>query len=515
MTEPRTTQFMPWLTNGGWTYWPLTRVLIASSFGAAFIASMPLGLWWLGAICALIGFVLIAPAPTNRQYVYQFIRELWANRREKRRERKRGPYRSRELREVLFETDDERQERQRLDPVQPQFIPLAGGARGYLAEISTPLNGRHTMFAVADSHGEAVASDPEQLVVVGDAFAGVLKEATAEYGPGLYGSLFFQRVPTDIEDALAYFDRQRFQSDGEAVLKLQQTYSEALAHQIDSSGGFYSGIGISVPRPRSWNKAKSLDQLADDDIRKAAGYKLTELLVNRLDAIGVKGARRPNPYETVLLLRAGLDVADIEHMYADWYVDRVNEREGHLKSFSDSLVMQSGPLPDDWAAAPTYLRVGGSYHRTFFVPGYPNQQVPAGLMQHLYNAPYDIWYGVSEVYETIDATGEKRRMKLRQLEQDAKRIDRQARGASTRPEQQEEEALTHEADSQLHFSRGGAIKKNLLASVSAMSLQGLQESEAQLRKMFRGVDLSLQTVKGRSLQVPVKLAMLGIRSDRV
>lgn len=515
MSDARTTQFMPWVTNSGWTYWPLSRIAVLGSFVIALVISLPLGFWWLGMISLLVGVGLVSPAPTNRQYVYQFIGEIYYNWREKRREKRRGPYRSRELKEVLFETDDQRTKRKAVEPVQPQFVPLQGGARGYLTEVSTPGNGRHTLFTLADSHGEAVASNPEQLVVAADQFSGVLKGAAREYGVGLYASLFFMRVPTDVEDALSYFERQRFDSDDNAVQALQASYSQALAQQIDSTGGFFSGIGISVPRPRSWNKAKSLDQLTDEEIRKAIGYRVSDLLASRLDAIGVSGVRRPTPYEATMLLRAGLDVAEIERMYIDWFVDRRNEREGKLKDFSDSLVMQSGPIPDDWSVAHNYLRVGSTYHRMFFVPGYADRHVPAGLMQHLYNAPQDIWYGISEVYETISASGEQRRMKYRRLKQDADRAGRAQRGASARVEQREEESLTDEAESLLFYSRGEAIKKNLLASVSATSLQGLAESEVALRNMFRDVNLAIQPVNGRSLQIPVKLAMLGIRSDKV
>jgi hypothetical protein len=56
---------------------------------------------------------------------------------------------------------------------------------------------------------------------------------------------------------------------------------------------------------------------------------------------------------------------------------------------------------------------------------------------------------------------------------------------------------------------------NLLACVSSGSLEGLEEASSMLRRMFRQVNLSLQPVVGRSLQIPVRLAMLGIRTEHI
>jgi len=174
-------------------------------------------------------------------------------------------------------------------------------------------------------------------------------------------------------------------------------------------------------------------------------------------------------------------------------------------------------MPDtsEWRAGTSYLRIGDTYTRMFFVPGFPNREVPAGFMQHLFNSPYDIWYQLSVIYETISQEHEKRRINLKKTGQDAKRINRVERGSSGSIEREFEEQVTREEEAQLFFSAGEAVKMNLLASVSSDSLSDLKDSEVRLRQMFREVGLDLQVVRPISLQVPTRLAMFGIRTDRL
>jgi len=231
--------------------------------------------------------------------------------------------------------------------------------------------------------------------------------------------------------------------------------------------------------------------------------------------MGATRPRRPTPFEAITLLNGTLDPSTIEQLYLDSYFDTERMKNEELTTFEESLLMQRGILPPDWQPEHTYLRIGDTYCRMFFVPDYPDPFVEAGLMRALVNASEDIWYGVSFNYETQNVGTERRRMKVRRNEADSRRIDRGKAGRSTSVAEEERDSLEEQYERIQHYSRGGVIKLNTIAWVNSASLEGLEASEDRLAQIFRNVGLPLQRVTGRSLQVPVRLSAYGIRSEKV
>lgn len=529
MQESRQThQLMPISSNTGWLYWPLGRLIVLGSFLLPIALSLIVNLGWLGLIMGAIGLVLIWPFPSKHGYGYQALHVALLSRKERRRRKRLGSYRTPALKEVLVHSDTGKASHKPVEFVQPQIIPLEGGSAGFLTEIYTPANNRHTFYAMGEGQGELVASDPDQILVHSSAFARTMANLSDDYGTDLYGALIFTRVPYNLEDAVHFLrgmDASREQAAPEpqsqrllAQLRkqreLQQDNFRAMEQQADNATDFVSAIGLSVGRPRSWSKYP-LDQIPAKEIRDAIGYKLIDQLNNDLASRGVKHIRRATPYDVSLLLKASLDLTELDSLYADWFTDKMNERSGLLKSFSDSLVMSSGFLPQDWSPSHTYLRIGDSYHRMFIVPGFPYREVPAGLLQYLFNAPEDIWYGISTVYKTIPIERERRRVKLKRSDQDSKRHDRYQRGSSASAEEEDEAFVVDSMDQRLYNSTSEAVQMNMLATVTAGSVDELNEASEKLKRMFRRVHLPLTPIKGEARQVPFRLASLGIRSDRI
>lgn len=522
----RNVQLMPIGNNSGWSYWPLPRKLILASFVLAALMAVFLGLSWVALGSFLTGFALIWPSPDNRQYIYQSIIEKQRNIKERVRNRREGPYRTSGLKEILSPNDAGVVRRKRLEHVQPQIIPLEGGTYGFLPEVYTPANGRHVLYAVADGHGAAVSGSPDRIISVSNAFSRVLAEVASEAGPGVYGALIHQRVPYSIEKAVAYFEEFRLKIMGDVsdeaslapdqqnMLQRQRDYLTLLARKAEQSNDFMSSIALSVPRPRSWSKSP-IDRIPSSDIRKALGYRMIELLTERLNDLKVTGVRRASPYDLATILTASTDLTEIHSLYADKHVDMSRERSGELVNFADSLVMRRGFIPPDWEPHSKYLRIGGTYHRMFFIPDFPNQAIDAGLLQHLFNGPYGIWYGFSTVYETIPIEKERRRATRRRREQDSRSLERAQRGSSGGAKEASEAQTISTLDEMLYRSRDDAVKANFFAWANGDTLDNLEEASGVLRKMFRDVQLPLQPVVGQSLQVPVRLASLGVRSDQL
>lgn len=513
---PNQTQFTPWITNGGWTYWPSGRRYIALTGLVTLLASIPVGMILVGIGFALICLLLILKSPINRQFVYHAFTEQHRNYKERRRDKKRGPYRTRELRDIIVTDDEGNRKRQVTNLVQPNIIPLNKGESGFLTEIHTPDTGSHTLYVMAGGLGPSISGSPEDVVDMGEAFASVLKVVDADYGDsGLTGVLFFDRRPTNAQSVINYYERKGVVSDDPSFQAIGANLRERIINQIDTTGDLQAGVAICLPRPRSWNKAKSLDTLPTSDVVAAPAYRATELLMQGLPGIGTSEVHRPTPFEAALLIRGGLDVTQTHELYLDYDADITRQKSGELASFDDSLLMQGGILPDDWSPMRSYLRIGDSFTRMFFVPNYPDRRVLGGVMQQLFEAPQDIWYGISIVYQTMGNKGERYRNRMRRFASDAKQIERAKRGSSSSAEQIDQESSIREADTLLFYSGGRTIKQNLLTYVSASSLAGLEEASTLLRQIFRDVNLPLQPVVGRSLQIPVRLAMLGINQERV
>jgi hypothetical protein len=513
--ENNAVQPLPQLSNSGWLYWPKARTIILALAILQFVISIPLGVAPISLVIAAVMVLLIWKSPNNRQFVYQVFEQFYADRKEKRHARKRGPYRTKALREVIYFDGDVKTTKPLEGPVEPGFIPLEGGKSGFLTEIRTMATGEHTLYVILDGYGAAGSGDPDDLRAANQSLVEALKEIGNEYGPGLSVSLSFARVPTNPTEALEYVERRLAETDSELGRQLADNIAEAMANQIDMSGDTFLAIAIRAPRPRSWNKAKSPSEIQTHEILQAPAYKLSEILIQRLRSMGADRPRRPTPFEAITFIHGTLDPTTIEHLYLDAYADNKRMETGELETFEESVLMKRGILPPDWQPEPTFLRIGDTYCRMFFVPEYPDPFVEAGLMRELVHAPEDIWYGISYAYETQNVGTEMKRTRFRHNEGDSRRLERATSGRSATAADEDREMLESQHERIQYYSRGGVIKLNTLAWVNSASLEGLNEAEVRLARIFRGVGLSLQRVPGQSLQVQVRLMAYNIKSEKV
>jgi hypothetical protein len=513
--EDDAVQPLPQLTNSGWMYWPKTRAVIAIVAILQFIISVPIGLALFGMFILGVMALLISKSPNNRQFVYQWFEQLYADRKEKRRALKRGPYRTKELREVIYAGEDGDVMEPLRGAVEPGFIPLDGGKSGFLTEVRTPATNEHTLYLMSDGYGAAGSGDPDDLRAANQMVVEALKEVGSEYGPGLAATLIFARVPTNLNEALAFIERRLAETDSELGQRLADNIAEAMANQSDMNGDVFLGIAIRAPRPKSWNKAKTPASIQTNEILQAPAYKLSEVLLSRMKSMGMDRPRRPTPFEAITFIHGGLDPSTIEQLYLDSFADTKRMESGELEFFEQSLLMRRGILPPDWQPEHTHLRIGDTNCRMFFVPDYPDAFVEAGLMRHLVRAPEDIWYGIAFSYETQNIGTERRRINLRRREGDSRRYQRSRYGKSSSVADEDRELIERQQERIQYYSRGGVIKLNTLAWVNSGGLQGMNASEERLAQIFRDVNLPLNRVTGRSIQVAVRLMAFGIKSEKV
>lgn len=508
-------QPLPQMTNSGWLYWPKARRIILAVAVLQFIVSIPLGLAPLALFIAAFMVGLIWKSPNNRQFVYQLFEQLWADRKEKRHIQKRGPYRSKALRDVLY-SDDGVESKIRLEgPVEPSFIPLESGRLGFLTEVRSTATNEHTLYVVMDGFSAAASGNPDDLAAANQIAVEALKEIGSQYGAGLSVALNFARVPVNPHEAFAFIERRQAETESDLGQLLSSNLAQAMANQIDMDGDTLITLAIRAPRPKSWNKAKSPAEIRTHEIVQAPAYKLTEILIERFRAAGADRPRRPTPYEAIIRLHGVLDPSTIEELYLDMFADLKRTETGELKKFDQSLLGKRGVLPPDWEPGHTHLRIGDTFSRMFFVPHYPDPFVTAGRMRELINVDVDIWYGITFAYETQNVGTESRRMSLRRNESDSRRLERAQSGRSATVEDEDREQLEWQQERMQYYSRGGVIKLNTIAWVNSTDLSLMDEAAERLTEIFRRVGLPLQRVPGRSLQVPVRLMAHGIKSQRV
>lgn len=505
-------QRLPTSTNNGWMNWPTPRLIIALGFGLFILIS--LGLMAAGArnlvlvgvtlVATLIGFFLISPF--GLFYGYE-LTGIW---RTNRKQKKRVPFRTRTLTEVLNEPDDDGElTKERVERIEPNLIPLAEGRRGIYTEIRTPENRRHTLFTIGRGIGGAIRESQAQSLAVSNGLAAVLKEVSDQHGVGLQAALYMLQVPPNFTNAHAYYNGRKFDSTNPAVLALQQSYESSLTRIQLKTGDLHTGIAISVPRPLEWSKKGITDRAVYESI----GYQVTEVLRQRLNMAMAYDIRRPNPFEVTMTVRGMLDPLGLDNLYLDWHHDKqLMDEHGNMPDFNDSLVMRSGILPEGWVRGHSYLRVGDTLSRTFYVPKFERSRVPAGLLNTLYNPSTNFMYGVSLVYTVVSATAESRRMALRRARQDSKRLERSGRGASMSAKERAEMKDLDSTEDFFYASRGLGVNMKLLAFTVGGNWDELASNEGRLRNMFRsnGVGLPLNPVMGRSLQIPFRAAMFGV-----
>ncbi len=507
-------QPLPQMNNKGWMYWPRARLVILVVTLLQLALGIGLGVAPLTLVMTMVLVTLIVKV-NAQQFGYEWVSDAYANQRERRRTAKLGPYRTKALREVIYRDDFGAKHTKPLAaPVEPGFIPLEGGKSGFLAEVRSP-TGDHTLYAILDGYGAAASGNPDDLQAANQILVEALKEMGAEYGiPGLFVALTYARVPTNMTEAAAFVESYGAEVESELGRQLRANLAEALANQADLDGDVFLLLAVSAPRPRSWNKARTPADISTRDILEAPAYKLIELLLDRFQMMGSANPRRPTPFEAITRIHGTLDPSTIEALYLDTFADNERMKTGAL-TFEQSLTVQRGILPHDWEPKPTYLRIGDTLTRMFFVPNYPDPLVEAGIMRALVNAPEDIWYGVTMAYETLNTDSEMRRMGVRRRERDTRRYERNASGRSATVADIDRAELEEQQEQIQYYSRGGVIKLNTIAWVSSESAAGLNAAEARLARIFRSTGLSLQRVAGESLQIPTRLMVYGIKSESV
>ena len=509
-------QRMPTYTNNGWTYWPLKRGVIAVTslvtalivFTLWAIGFRGIGLGWFIPIILATGAALVAPLGGLGFFGYQMTDVIRANRKAK----KSKVFQTQSLREILEDPDDDKkQSHSSVQVVEPNIIPLAGGKSGYLTELRTPSNKRHTVLTVGKGIGAGIAESQSRAKSVSDSLGFVLKQIADEYGTNVRGALYFLRVPPNFTQAIAYYTRRKFETENPAVLKSQEIYERALVEAQQKTGNLLAGIGISVPRPSEWSKG-----ITDDAVRRSIGYQITETLAQRLNLAMAYDIKRPDPFETAMVVHGMTDTLGLDNLYWNWFQDNELQDEKGVIDFNESLVMRSGILPHAWVQGHSYLRVNDTLSRTFYVPKFPYAKIPVGLLNTLYNPNgSNLMYGISAVYSVRSAQWEGRRNNLRRARPDAKSADRRRGGASARASEKAESRELDETDDFLFASQGAGISMRLMSFTVGGDWTQLGKNEATLRAMFRGngLNLPLLPIVDRSLQVPARCAMFGVAAD--
>lgn len=509
-------QRMPTYTNNGWTYWPLKRIVVAAIAlvtGLIVFAAWAVGfrgyfLGWIALFVLLVGAALVAPIGALGFFGYQTVDVMRANKRAK----KRKPFRTQSLRDILEDPDDDsKPKRASIEVIEPNIIPLAEGKRGYITELRTPGNKRHTFLTVGKGIGAGIAESPSKAKSVSDNFGHVLKQIADEHGTNLRGALYFLRVPPNFTQAIAWYMRRKFETDNPAVLNTQAIYDRALIEAQQNTGNLHAGIGISVPRPSEWSKG-----ITDDAVRRSLGYQITETLAQRLNLAMAYDIKRPDPFETAMVVHGMTDTLGLDNFYWNWFQDKELQSQKDVIDFSESLVMQSGIIPSGWVRGHSYLRVNDTLSRTFYVPKFPYAKIPVGLLNTLYNPnETNLMYGISAVYTVRSAQWEERRNNLRRAHVDAKNADRRRRGASARASEKAETRELDEMDDFLYASQGQGISMRLMAFTPGGDWEQLGRNDATLRAMFRGngLNLPLVPIVDRSLQVAARCAMFGVAAD--
>jgi len=514
MTERDTRrQSLPTHTTQGWRYRPRARgqiAVVTVVAAAVALATNPL----LSLLILLIGLALVMPAINGRTFMYTELVVTWFNARLRGERGRLGSVRV----ESLLYSDDDYLERVQTAPVEVNFLPMDNVGEQYLTEVHTPDNGRHTLYVLFDSWGAADVNDGEAMLDQVDAFGQACRNLAARYGTDLRVSMSRFTVPHDSTRQLAYFEANRYLPAGEEepgakhLESLHRDFQEAIELQATYAVDYISSISLTTVRPREWNKLKP-QHLRTEDIVGSVGYELTDVLMTYLKTHGAANVRRPDPYESTILLRGTLDSESLPELYEKWEVDRRRYGTHQFRTLEDSLVMAQGPFPQahEFVAKRDYLRVAdNSYTRTFHCPAFGQRSLDPGSIQQLFHLSPELMAGITLTYRVGDSKFEERVMKHRLNVVETKRHRRELKGHTARAKEEDLEVQLREQDMDLYFSGGDTLHLHLLATVNAAELPQLEWRSKELIKHFTGTATPMDVVKGETAQFQARLETLGI-----
>lgn len=502
-------QPLPTHTSANWRYRPRNRGTIGVVTAVTFLMTL---LWqpFLALAILALGGVLTLPATNGRTYVYSVVSRIWPNRRLRRR---RGRYQPKLVRDIIY-SDDEDDHVVPTNPVQVNFLPMDDKGREYLTEVHTRDNGLHTLYVLYDTLGEAHTGDPEDLLDRARTFTDLTQVLATNYGPGLRVSMFKVAMPHDPTGEMGWFEKNRYipKEPDLTVERSQLNFQEAIASQENNGNNFLCGFAVTVVRPKEWSGLQP-HNLRTPDIIRSQGYKLTRQLIEMLQDAGASNVRRPDPYETAILLRGTLDPMSLPRLYRAWREDRRRFDLHQIDTLLESMVLAEGPIQDghQFVGKLNYLRVCDStYTRVWHAPDFDRRLVDPDFMPWLSDLPPHLRAGITLVYRVGDPKFQERVMKHRFNVEDARSWRRKREDRPARAKELEQEALVREEDEVLHSSGGIALRLRLLVHISAESKAELEELSLDLEKIFNGVQMPLSVINGDTAQYQARIETLGI-----
>lgn len=504
---------LPNTTTAGWRYrrW-IRNVLVVLPF-FVLLASFLVNLIWVGVVLFLALTPLSLAARNGRTFLYMEAVAAWLSLKLSRRG---GRLAKTSVKAVLYEDDRDDISRTGASPVRVNFLSLDSGpyerGRDYVTEVQTPDNGLHTMYVLFDHMGKLVVGNRQDLADQQQAFGEILRLLANNYGPGLHVRLFSIPARYDFVSQLQWTMSSWVDEDYPNKAMLERNNLEAFDAITKDSISFLTGVSISTRRPKGWNKIEP-DQIRVRDIVQSDCYRLSETLIQLLEQFGATNVRRPNPYEMTVLLRGSLDVTLQDELYRARYEDEAKLSHDDFKMLDDSMTLQLGvfPFEDEFVLKHDYLRVSErTYSRTYHVPAFMQDTVEADTLQHLYDQATAIGATVTVGYRVANAREEQKHHNFRRREMRRKQLSRQEKGEfETAKDRAETERVLAEEE-RLYETGGDTVHIIMLLSISATSLDDLEEASEELRLLFQQSLLELEAVRGTAAQIVAKMEAIGI-----
>ena len=505
---------LPGRRSLGYFDWPRNRLIWVASF-----VMLGLATYWNGFI-ALMFLVIgaVGAMPTHSGYGYQLLPQMYRGWKQM---RQFGEVFTQDFDDTLVELDStpqEKSQRERRRPFQVKLegvpVPSESGNSGILGLISNPHTDQDTIIVEGLGWGEAATGDPIDRMITDQNLGSTLKNLANMSESTVTMSLIFSSRPPDRQPA-AEFLGERIHPD---VWNPKTPEDEALKHaRVRTLDAIYDrgtktrmAISLTAKRPRSWHKGK-LDELPLEDIRDAPINHLSAILKDGLIGNGVKGVKRLGLLDLNAFVHGLFDIADIENFYEDLAVDRKAEREGLLSRPEESLTLMRGPWPRENRSAVKSCSTDGTYHRMLVLDNLQQTSVPAGFFQRMLTLQ-GVWYTITVSAHTVPVKADLRKARDERAKQLARTSGTNRRGDQvlSRPQDEVAAAAADRHHHELYMSGSKGVRYQVVASVSAESLQALDHAEKLFHNHFRQMRMVFEPVRGRARQMPALLSTLGV-----